>query len=296
MHDSLAHAPGRLPPGLELGPVELTTGDASRSATFYERVLGMTTRERDGATLTLGTPTRELLRLRELPGAPPAPDHAAGLYHVALLLPGRIDLARWVRHIAGIGLRVGRSDHLVSEAFYLSDPDGHGIEVYRDRPRSEWGWDGGQVRMANDPIDIPGLLAQPGSERPFDVLPADTRIGHVHLQVTSLPTTERFYRDVLGFDIVARWPGALFVSAGGYHHHVGLNTWQSDGGPSAPEGSARLERVHVTLPRDADLDALAGRLQAAGFAAERTSGAIDTRDPSGIALRFSVAPAPASGD
>lgn len=283
--------PGRLPKGLTVGPVDLSVSDLDRSVTFYRQVLGMTVLEQQSGAVTLGAGALPLLNLTERPGARPAPAGASGLYHFAVLLPTRAHLGRWVRHVAGLGLRVGQGDHLVSEAFYLTDPDGHGIEVYRDRPRSEWQWDLDQVRMASDPIDIPGLLAEPGADQPFEELPDGTVMGHVHLRVSNLAATETFYRQVLGFDVVARWPGALFISVGGYHHHFGLNTWQSEGGAPAPEGSARLERVHLQLPAASDLEHLAQRLQAAGVVFTQEADGLEVRDPSANLLSFSLEPA-----
>ncbi|MBZ9715186.1 VOC family protein [Deinococcus multiflagellatus] len=276
---------------LTLGPVELTVADLPRAAAFYRQVLGLTVLEDGAATATLGRPGLPLVRVSAQPGARPAQPTSPGLYHLALLLPTRADLARWVQHAASLGVRLGQSDHLVSEAFYLHDPDGHGIEVYRDRPRSEWRWTGGQVQMAGDPIDLPGLLAEPDAQRPFAGLPEGTSVGHVHLRVTDLGDTEAFYRGVLGFDVVSRWPGALFVSVGGYHHHFGLNTWQSAGGRPAPQDRSQLVRVNLGLPDPKDLDALAGRLHAVQQAFTRDAAHLDVRDPSGNALRFSMAPA-----
>lgn len=276
----------RLHPDLTLGAVSLTVSDLGRSLDFYGQVLGMTVLGQQGNTARLGTATRPLLTLTELPGASPAPRSSPGLYHFAVLLPTRADLARWVQHAARTGIRVGQSDHLVSEAFYLNDPDGHGIEVYRDRPRSEWRWNLDQVQMASDPIDLAGLLGEPGADEPFQGLPGGTVMGHVHLRVSDLAATEAFYRGVLGFDVVARWPGALFVSVGGYHHHFGLNTWQSEGGRPAPEGTARLLDVHVTLPTATELGRLAGRLEEAGVPFTRGGDGLEVRDPSGNRLIF----------
>lgn len=278
--------PGRLHPDLRVGPVDLTVADLRRSLDFYRQVLGLEVLAQDSGVATLGAGTRPLLRLGERSGARPAPASSPGLYHFAVLLPTRVDLARWVRHVAGLGLRVGQSDHLVSEAFYLQDPDGHGIEVYRDRPRAEWRWQLDQVQMASDPIDIAGLLNEPGADQPFQGLPDGTVMGHVHLRVSDLAATEAFYRAALGFDVVARWPGALFVSVGGYHHHLGLNAWQSAGGRPAPEGTARLEGVTFTLPHQADLGDLAGRLEAAGVPLTREPGRLEVRDPAGNRLTF----------
>ncbi|UBV45346.1 VOC family protein (plasmid) [Deinococcus taeanensis] len=273
---------------LSLGPVELTVADLPRSVTFYRQVLGMTVLDQHEHTVTLGLPGRPLVTLTAQPGAQPTRPGSPGLYHLAVLLPTRADLARWVQHAASLGLRVGQSDHLVSEAFYLNDPDGHGIEVYRDRPRSEWRWQGGQVQMAGDPIDLDSLLAEPGADAPFHGLPEGTVLGHVHLRVTDLRATEAFYRGVLGFDVVSRWPGALFVSVGGYHHHFGLNAWQSAGGVAAPQGTSQLRRVNVGLPDLTSLNALETRLRTANVTFTRAGDVLDVRDPAGNALRFSV--------
>lgn len=286
MTTAFPHA--RLPAGLSIGPVELTVSDLSRSVAFYQQVLGLVVLERAAATTTLGAGPRPLVLLTEDPGAVPAPVGSTGLYHLALLLPTRTDLARWVRHVSALGLRVGQSDHLVSEAFYLTDPDGHGIEVYRDRPRSEWRWNLDQVQMASDPIDIPGLLAEADPD-PFDHVPESTVMGHVHLRVSDLGVTEAFYRTVLGFDVVARWSGALFVSVGGYHHHLGLNTWQSEGGEAAPDGTTTLRNVHLTLPRQTDIGSLADRLTAAGHAFTLEGDTLTVPDPAGNRLIFGTA-------
>ncbi|GGL08532.1 VOC family protein [Deinococcus radiotolerans] len=272
---------------LTLGPVELTVADLNRSVAFYTQVLGMTLLER-GEDATLGRPDRPLVRLAARAGHQPVHPAAPGLYHLAVLLPTRADLARWVQHAARLGVRVGQSDHMVSEAFYLNDPDGHGIEVYRDRPSHEWRWHGGEVQMAGDPIDLDSLLTEPGADTPFTDLPAGTVMGHVHLRVADLAATHTFYRDVLGFDVVSRWPGALFVSVGGYHHHLGLNTWQSAGNPPAPQNRSQLLRVNALLPYQSDLDALERRLQAADIPFIRSGALLDVQDPAGNVLRFAA--------
>lgn len=277
----------RLHPSLTIGPVELTVSSLKRSLEFYRQVLGLVVLEQAEGTATLGAGTRPLVLLTETSEAQSTPVTSAGLYHLALLLPTRADLARWVRHVAALGLHVGQSDHLVSEAFYLTDPDGHGIEVYRDRPRSEWRWNLDQVQMASDPIDIPALLAEAGPV-PFGQLPEGTVMGHVHLRVTDLEATEAFYRSVLGFDVVARWPGALFVSVGGYHHHLGLNTWQSANGGIAPEGAAQLRKVHLTLPDPTEIHHLAARLTAAGLPFTSEQSELNVPDPAGNRLTFST--------
>ena len=273
---------------LTLGPVELIVANLHRSVAFYRQILGMNILDQNDRTVTLGLPHRPLVVLTAQSGAQPTRPTSPGLYHLAVLLPTRADLARWVQHATNLGARIGQSDHLVSEAFYLNDPDGHGIEVYRDRPRGEWRWQDGQVQMAGDLIDIEGLLAESGADVPFTGLPEGTLMGHVHLRVADLTATEAFYCGVLGFDVVSRWPGALFISVGGYHHHFGLNTWQSAGGAPASQGTSRLVRVNISLNDVSDLDALEARLRTLNVAFTRTHDILDVRDPAGNALRFSV--------
>ena len=280
-------SPAHLTAGtLHLGPVELSVSDLNRSVPFYRTLLGLTVLEQTQSSVTLGLPGQPLLNLNEQRGALPSRPTSPGLYHFAVLLPTRADLSRWAQHAARLGLRLGQSDHLVSEAFYLNDPDGHGIEVYRDRPAHEWKWRDGQVQMAGDPIDLNNLLAEPGADAPYTTLPAGTVMGHVHLRVTDLARTETFYRDVLGFDIVSRWPGALFVSVSGYHHHLGLNVWQSQNGSPAPQEIAQLRRVNLHLPRRSDLHALAARLQTANVTFTLHGNSLDVRDPAGNTLHF----------
>jgi catechol 2,3-dioxygenase len=197
-------------------------------------------------------------------------------------------LGRWVRHWITLGLPLGQGDHLVSEALYLEDPDGHGIEVYRDRPRSEWRWVNGQVQMATDPVDIRGLLAEadraaPGGGCPLGApwtgLPSGTRLGHIHLQIGDIAQGARFYHEILGFDIVAQLPSALFVSAGGYHHHIGMNTWHSKGAGPAPAGTVSLRYFTLTLPTEEARQAVLGRLAAAGLDDTQTEAGIAVQDP-----------------
>lgn len=288
MQPNLARQP--LPAGLGLGPVELSVADLTRSLEYYTGAVGLAVLARDGRTARLGTGGRTLLVLTEAPGARPAARGTTGLYHLALLVPARADLARFVRHYAALDLRLGQADHLVSEAFYLHDPDGHGIEVYRDRPRDRWTWDDGRVRMVNDPVDLDGLLAEPGAAEAWRGMPDGTVVGHVHLRVADLAASRAYYVDVLGFDVVNDgYPGALFVSAGGYHHHLGLNVWTSLDGRPGPPGTARLERAWVVLPDGNEVDRVAHRLRAAGWASERAGGRVDTLDPAGNPLSFTAA-------
>jgi len=271
-------------PATSVGPVHLTVADLDRSLAFYQQALELGPRERGGGVASLGTEERELLALHEEPGARPVHGHT-GLFHYALLLPERLELARWLAHAARAGVPLtGMSDHLVSEAVYLRDPDGHGIEVYSDRPRDEWPRDGDRVRMATLPLDTDSLLGVlDGSE--FEGLPARTRMGHVHLHVADIDETEAFYRDVLGFDVMARLGDqATFLSAGGYHHHVGANTWAGPGATPPPPASAALRHATVVLPDAAERDRVVGRVADAGGEPEALDGGVLVRDPSQNAL------------
>jgi catechol 2,3-dioxygenase len=232
-----------------MGPVELTVADLDRSLGFYRSALGLEALERDGGTARVGAGGTTLLVLVEEPGATPAP-RSTGLFHFALLVPERADLARWLANAARERVQLqGLSDHFVSEAIYLADPDLHGIEVYADRPRERW--EGQVERMTTLPLDVQDLLGELESPEtaPFAGLPAGTRMGHVHLQVSSVPEAVQFYRDVLGLDLMATYGAqAAFLSAGGYHHHVGANTWSSAGRPQPPEGHARLRHATMVVP------------------------------------------------
>jgi catechol 2,3-dioxygenase len=280
----------RLSKALSVGAVTLSVSDLSRSLTFYQQVLGLKVLRQSDGHADLGVPGRTLLTLRERPNAPRAPGNSPGLYHFALLLPTRADLGRLVRHVASLGVRLGQGDHLVSEAFYLNDPDGHGIEVYHDRPRETWQWNLDEVVMGTETVDVQSLLAEAGPETPYSGLPGGTVMGHVHLRVSDIAATEDFYRGVLGFDVTSRWSGqALFISVGGYHHHLGLNTWQSAGGKQAPEHSLKLEGAEFGLPSLDEVERVAERLHEAGVASEREGGDLLVRDPAGNLLRFGAA-------
>jgi len=280
-------------PNTNIGSTHLTVADLARSERFYTSVLGFRplTRTNDTLTLTADGAT-PLLALTELPGAPPKPARATGLYHFAILTPSRLDLARSLRRLAEMRYPLsGASDHLVSEALYLDDPDGNGIEIYRDRPRAEWPRPGGQIQMATDPLDIDGILGElEHDDQPWDGLAATTTIGHMHLHVADLKAAEAFYHGVLGFDIIVRYgPSALFVSAGGYHHHIGLNTWAGVGAPPAPAGSAGLRHFIVRLPNQAALDAVLARVREADIGIEDHADGALVRDASRNAVVLATA-------
>jgi catechol 2,3-dioxygenase len=208
-----------------------------------------------------------------------------GLYHFAILVPTRADLARALRRlVVADTVMQGAADHGVSEALYLADPDGNGIEIYRDRPRAEWPYAGGALRMGADPVDLDDLLAEPPSAPPSAGLARGTAIGHVHLHVSSLAAAERFYVGVLGFDLMQRYgPSALFVSAGGYHHHVGLNTWAGVGAPPPPPGAFGLRHFTLQLP-SAAIEAVAARIRAEEIPIETVEGGLLVRDPARNAI------------
>lgn len=276
-------------PETKIGVVSIAVSDLERALAFYENALGFRQHRRQGQRAFLGAGGPDLLILNEVPGAQQTKG-TTGLYHFAILLPTRLDLARFLRHFADNDLRLqGFSDHLVSEAIYLSDPDGNGIEVYRDRPRSQWPQQDGRLQMATDPLDLQDLLAElTGEEPPWAKLPQETTIGHIHLHVSNLPRDERFYHEVLGFDVMTRYgASASFLSAGGYHHHVGINVWAGVGAAPAPADAAGLRWYTIDLPSREALDALLERLEETGVTTEEREEGLFLRDRSenGIVLR-----------
>jgi catechol 2,3-dioxygenase len=278
----------RIHPATTPKTVSLTVADLEAMTRFYQKMIGLTIRSRAEQQVWLGSADADIINLIERPAATRLPGRP-GLYHLALLLPARRDLGDWLNHIARQRYPIqGASDHLVSEAIYLDDPEGNGIEVYRDRPRSEWPMQGREVRMATDPLDLEGLLAA-GSAEGWQGAPKGTTLGHVHLHVNDLRQAERFYVDLLGFDLMQRYPGALFISAGGYHHHLGLNTWGSAGAPPPPPNTLGLHSYSLALPDHAEQKRLVERLQAADYSVEDTSAGPLVRDPAGNALILAVA-------
>lgn len=280
-----------LAPQTSVGTVSLTVSNLARSIDFYVHAVGLKVLHRNESQVALGTAERELVALVEEPGARPSAGYV-GLYHFALLVPDRSDLARWLAHAARDQVPLtGLSDHFVSEALYLSDPDGHGIEIYWDRPRASWE---GQVaaRMTTLPLNVDDVFAVLDDPRsaPFDGLPAGTRMGHIHLKVAAIPDTITFYRDVLGFGLMAQLGSrAAFLAAGGYHHHVGANTWESAGAPPPPPGSAALRHATIVVPDEAERGSLLERVERAGGANEQSASGPVIRDPSGNALLVAAA-------
>jgi catechol 2,3-dioxygenase len=290
-YDFTTPPPGyRLPPDIRLGPVLLQTADLGRSVDYYARVLGLHPLERRSreATLAAQGDLIPLVRLRERSGAIPIPRRGRlGLYHFAVLLPDRASLGQFAAHLASLGQYAGMADHLVSEAFYLTDPDGLGIEVYADRPRETWTVRGGKLAMATDPLDLEGL-AKAAAGRTWEGAPPGTRIGHIHLYVDDLARAGEFYHVGLGLDRISLdFPGALFLSAGGYHHHLGTNTWAA-GAPKASEGDARLLEWTIHLPDQESVEAAARSLGGTGQQVTRSGADAVATDPWGTNLRLTT--------
>ncbi len=283
----------RLPAATRLGRVRFQVAELERSLAYYQQVLGLRliSRTETDAALGAGGATGDdgantpLVELHARPGAAPVPQAGRlGLYHFAILLPERAALGRFLTHLGSIGARAGMSDHLVSEAIYLRDPDGLGIEVYADRPRSAWRYDGREIVMETLPLNARDLFAA-GIGEEWRGMPAGTRIGHVHLHVGDLERAAAFYHAALGLDrTVWSYPGALFLAAGGYHHHLGVNTWAA-GAPTAGEADARLLSWEIDLPPEAAA-AAAESIAAAGYDVARDGSGWIARDPWGTAVRL----------
>jgi catechol 2,3-dioxygenase len=285
----------KIDPATSMGEVKLKVSNLDRSIAFYQDVVGLQVEERQGDTARLGTGgERTLLVLEQVSRAVvTAKGRFSGLYHFAILLPTREALGVALRRLIASGIHIGQADHLVSEALYISDPDQNGIEIYRDRPRSEWQYDARrQVKMATDPIDWEGLLTLVDGQAET-AMPAETVIGHVHLHVANLAEAEKFYCEVLGFDLIAdylRQAGALFVSAGGYHHHLGLNTWQGAGAPLPPPNGTGLAWYTIELPGEGVLAEVVERLKGAGTPVSSIGDGEGwlASDPTGIPIRLTV--------
>jgi catechol 2,3-dioxygenase len=283
-----------VPADAAIGAVHLTIASLERSVGFYEGHLGFRTHQRSAATAALGAGGDDLLVLHESASAPRV-TRTTGLYHFAILVPSRLELAHTLQRLAGKRTPMqGFSDHGVSEAIYLADPDGNGIEVYRDKPRAEWPITDGRLRMVSEPLDIENLLGE--VQRGFEAAPApwtgltpETRIGHVHLHVSFLEDTAEFYRDLLGFTLTQRYgESALFFAAGDYHHHVGANVWAGVGAPRPPVGAIGLRHFEIRLPDQSTVDAVVSRVREAGRDVRLTGAGAALEDPSGNQIIFSA--------
>jgi catechol 2,3-dioxygenase len=278
-----------LHPDTTLGYVHLTVSDLERSIAYYQHSMGFKLHRRENGSAFLGAGRADLLILTEQPGAIKLP-RRTGLYHFAILTPSRQELARALINFARTQTRVsGVADHLVSEAIYLDDPDGNGIEIYRDRPRAEWPHEpDGSLRMASDPLDLDGILAEADAdEGDWQGLHPKTVLGHMHLHVAQLQESLDFYEKVIGFETQMIWNRAAgFMSAGGYHHHLGINIWNGIGVPPPPPDSVGLRHFSVHLVGDEERQALLDRLEAANHPFEDRTDGIIVRDPSQNTLLF----------
>lgn len=276
----------RMPDAMALGGVRLQVADLERSLAFYRDLLGFRERARGPASAELGTGADALFTLIEKRGAAPVPPSGRlGLFHVAVLLPDRASLGRLIAHLRGRAIRPGMSDHDVSEAIYLQDPDNLGLEVYADRPRTAWRRNGRELHMTTVPLNVSEVIRSAG-DRSWTGMPDGTRIGHVHLHVGDLERAAAFYHAALGLDLVVwSYPGALFLSAGGYHHHLAVNVWAGPDAPAPTESDARLLEWNIVLPSQSAVREAADHLEAAGVALARHDAAVVATDPWGTPVR-----------
>lgn len=274
-----------LPADLRLGAVHIVVTDLERSIGFYERSIGLRVQHRDGETAGLGAGGEDLLVLHGRPGAKPAGRHA-GLYHFALLFPTRNDLGRAVRRLADTGTPIqGASDHGISEAIYLPDPDGNGIELAADRGREHWGDLRDPTTIGPRPLDLQGLLAGVAADELPGHADRDVAVGHLHMHVGDVAEALAFYRDLAGFEVMTDFGSAAFVAAGGYHHHLGLNVWRGRGVPPNPPDAVGLEHWTVIVDGDTIGD-LRSRFEAAAVAIADDGDGIRVVDPWGAATSF----------
>lgn len=270
--------------------VDLKVSNLERSLEFYRDMIGFQIlKQEDRKAILTADGKKPLLIIEQPEGVTPKQGRTTGLYHFALLLPNRSELASVLQHFIQVGYPLqGASDHLVSEALYLADPDGNGIEIYADRPASTWDWKDGEVVMSTEPLDVRGLLAE-GRGKQWTGLPANTLMGHIHLHVSELHKTKEFYCDGLGFDVVTKYGNqALFISTGGYHHHIGLNTWNGVGAPKPSEKSVGLKWFTLVFPNEEARNKIVDQLQRIGATVEIENDSYFTEDPSGNRIKLSI--------
>ncbi|MFD1032216.1 VOC family protein [Metaplanococcus flavidus] len=257
---------------------------------FYQETLGFQVISEADTEVRLGTDGKSLVRLTATEGLQPKRARYTGLYHFAILLPDRKELGKILLHLHQQGIRVGSSDHLVSEALYLSDPEGNGIEIYRDRDPEEWSWSNGEVAMAVDPLDAEGILRETGlANEAWSGMPAGTVMGHVHLHVSNLPEAQNFYTEGLGFEVMTSMGGqALFLADQKYHHHIGLNIWNGIGIPALPKNEAGLDFYTLIFEDEAKRSQVTERLRTLGAQVTEDESYWETTDPSGITIRLAV--------
>ena len=277
---------------VHIGAVGLTVRDLDRLTAYYRDMLGLTVQERTQQTASLGVGGVALLELSHRPDALPDDPREAGLYHTAFLMPTRADLASWILHAAKNRVPItGASDHDVSEAIYLDDPEGNGVEVYSDRPREQWRRDGEMIFQKTDMLDIDAIVREiDRATATYASAPQGLRIGHIHLRVGNVARAEEFYSGALGLDVTRRRTGATFMSSGGYHHHVAVNIWRSKGAGARNGKRAGLDWFSMAINDQPTIDGLEKRLGAAGAAIDAIPGGIAAVDPWGTRIRFILTP------
>jgi catechol 2,3-dioxygenase len=272
-------------PNIYVGEVNLKVKDLERALTFYQNIMGFQVLEKTDRKAALSTNGKTpLVTLEQPENVIPKEGRMSGLYHFAILLPSRADLSVFLRHFLGTGYGLGAADHYVSEALYINDPDGNGIEVYRDRPSKEWTWKDGLVDMATEELDGNSILAESDAE--WRGLPSGTVMGHIHLHVGDLQKAEEFYTKGLGFEIVSHYPQAVFLSTGRYHHHIAINTWQGVGAPTPPQNSVGLNWYTLVFPDEATREKTLQQLQQLGSSAQKETEYYVVSDPSGNQIRL----------
>jgi catechol 2,3-dioxygenase len=288
-------------PNTTVGPVALTVHNLEKMTTFYRHVLGLEILHLEADTAVLGTKQGvPLVAMLERPDAPEPATNATGLYHLAIVLPTRQDLARWFEHLFALGIRFGQSNHITHEAFYLADPEGNGLEIYQDWDPSQWNWNA-ETRKANPgpdqsvKIKIRELLNSQTEDRVWQGIPNGSRMGHVHLKIADTARTTDFYGKVLGMNIVMENPTIVFAAAGAYHHHIGNNTWKSADGPTPVVGARGLHHYTLVVPDSSEANRLAQKLHEAGYATEGSSAGFFVRDPSGNGVLIAHEPASVRG-
>lgn len=285
-----ANLNGQIDPNLQIGLTTLKVKDLDQMAAYYENVIGLSVLDHDYGSMTLGikADNRPIVRLINQPNGRAYP-RATGLFHLAILLPTRADLGQWLRHFSQTGQLDGAGDHLVSEALYLNDPEGNGLEIYRDRPRSDWPkTSDGKIKMDTLAVDIPSVLAA-ASDEPFGKMPSGTVTGHIHLQVDDASNAGDFYHALLGFETTEYISNqAGFFGAGGYHHHIGANIWRSRGAEPPPADALGLDRYELIFSTAEKLNEVVARLEAADYPFERLGSAVEVIDPAGnkVVLRI----------
>ncbi len=267
----------------------LVVNDLDTVSKFYESIIGLSVLEKSASGVLMGVHGLPLLSLTTGTGIARAPRQAAGLFHTAFLMPNRGELAHWLAHAAHAGVQLeGASDHLVSEALYLSDPEGNGIEIYRDRTPEEWTYlQDSTVQMATERLDLQALYDSAPKGTWAGMAPGAS-VGHIHLQVGDIPQADAFYRDVLGLKIMARYPGASFFATGGYHHHIAANIWNSRGATARQDNMTGLSDYTIRFNDKAALQTALAALEAQEIASVKTTEGHKLKDPWGIGLTLAA--------